>query len=90
MKNPIAAFGTLIVAVLAIFVGSQALFVVGQTQRALVLTFGNSSDRVYGPGLHFKWPVAQSVIYLDNRILDVETSKQEVLASDNKIGRAHV
>jgi membrane protease subunit HflC len=35
------------------------------------------------PGLHFKVPFVETVVYLDNRILDLETSKQEVLASDN-------
>jgi modulator of FtsH protease HflC len=33
--------------------------------------------------LHFKYPFIESVVYLDNRVLNVEAPKQEVLASDN-------
>ena len=36
------------------------------------------------PGLHFKLPLIETVVYLDKRILDLESMKQEVLASDNQ------
>ena len=36
------------------------------------------------PGLHYKIPIIENVIYLDNRILDVESPNLEVLASDNQ------
>ena len=36
------------------------------------------------PGLHAKIPFFESVVYIDNRILDLETPQQEVLASDNQ------
>ena len=36
------------------------------------------------PGLHFKLPLIDSVIYIDKRILDLETPAQEVIASDQK------
>ena len=36
------------------------------------------------PGLHFKIPLIENVVYLDNRILDVESPNLEVLASDNQ------
>jgi membrane protease subunit HflC len=58
-----------------------------QTEKALLLRFGEPvPDRglVTDPGLHFKMPLIESVVYLDNRILDLESSKQEVLASDNQ------
>jgi membrane protease subunit HflC len=35
------------------------------------------------PGLHFKYPFIENVVFLDNRILVVEAPRQEVLASDN-------
>jgi membrane protease subunit HflC len=35
------------------------------------------------PGLHLKAPFIENVVYFDNRILDLETAKQEVLAADN-------
>ena len=83
-------FGGLVAVVvliaLAILAGS-ALFTVGQTQQALVLQFNEpvaGRGLVTTPGLHIKVPLIESVVYLDKRILDLETSKQEVLASDNQ------
>ena len=65
----------------------SATFELHQTQQALLLRFGEPvPDRglVTEPGLHFKLPLIESVVYLDNRILDLESSRQEVLASDNQ------
>ncbi len=36
------------------------------------------------PGLHFKIPLIDNVIYIDKRILDLENAAQEVIASDQK------
>ena len=83
MKSPVAAVGSLIILAVLFIVGSSALFQVGQTQQALVLRFGEPRTLIKEPGLNFKVPFIDNVVYLDNRILDVETSKQEVLASDN-------
>ena len=70
-----------------LFIGLSATFELHQTQQALLLRFGEPvPDRglVTQPGLHFKLPLIETVVYLDNRILDLESSKQEVLASDNQ------
>ena len=86
MKSPVALFTALVVLLIALIgVGSSA-FVVQQTQLALVLRFGEpvlGRGLITSPGLHFKIPFIEKVVFLDNRILDLETSKQEVLASDN-------
>jgi membrane protease subunit HflC len=70
-----------------LFIGLSSTFEVHQTQQALLLRFGEPvPDRglITEPGLHFKLPLIETVVYLDNRILDLESSKQEVLASDNQ------
>ena len=86
MKSPVAIFAGLVALLIALIgVGSSA-FVVQQTQLALVLRFGEPAlgrGLITSPGLHFKVPFIEKVVFLDNRILDLETSKQEVLASDN-------
>jgi len=86
MKSPTALFTALVVLLIAVIgVGSSA-FVVQQTQLALVLRFGEpilGRGLITTPGIHFKIPFIEKVVFLDNRILDLETSKQEVLASDN-------
>ena len=72
--------------VLVLVVLGAAVFTVQQTQQALLLRFGEpvaGRGLVSEAGLHFKVPFIENVIYFDNRILDLETPKQEVLASDN-------
>jgi membrane protease subunit HflC len=72
--------------VVLIVVASASIFTVQQTEQALVLRFGEpvaGRGLITKPGLHFKIPFIETVVYLDNRILDVEAPKQEVLAVDN-------
>ena len=80
---PIYALFALVV--LAVVGGT--FFTVQQTQQALILRFGEpvpGRGLVSEPGLHIKWPFIENVVYIDNRILDVENLRQEVLASDNQ------
>ncbi len=69
---------------LLLVVLSGAVFTVDQTEEALVLNFGEPQRVITDAGLHTKIPFVQSVVDLDNRILDLESDKQEVLASDNQ------
>jgi membrane protease subunit HflC len=72
--------------VVVLVVASASIFTVQQTQQALVLRFGEpvaGRGLITDPGLHFKIPFIETIVYLDNRILDLEAPKQEVLASDN-------
>ena len=72
----------LIVAGLVLAYGS--LFTVYQTQQALVLRLGNPQAPITTPGLHWKAPLIDTVVYIDRRILDLESPAQEVIASDQK------
>ena len=80
------ALALVIVGILLLIVAFSSVFTVQQTEQALVLRFGEpvaGRGLVSNPGLHYKVPFIEDVIYLDNRILDIETPNQEVLASDN-------
>ena len=83
MKSPFGAVALLGALVLLILVLASSVFTVGQTEQALVLRFGEPRTLFKDPGLHFKAPFIENVVYIDNRILDVETAKQEVLAADS-------
>lgn len=73
-----------VILVAALIVGYSSLFTVYQTQQALVLRLGNPRAPITTPGLHFKAPFIDNVVYIDNRILDLEAPPQEVIASDQK------
>lgn len=74
---------------LAAIVASLSVFVVSETQQALVLQLGKVDRQinVYGtsePGLKFKTPFIQTVTYFDKRILDLDTPPLEIIASGQK------
>ena len=80
-----AAWVAALALILAIVVvASGSFFTVSQTEQALVLRFGEPQSLITEPGLHFKEPFLETVVYLDNRILDLETPQEEVLASDSE------
>lgn len=60
------------------------LFTVHQTQQALVLEFGKPKRLVTEPGLNYKIPFIQNVEFFDKRLLDLDSTPQEVIASDQK------
>jgi membrane protease subunit HflC len=62
----------------------SALFIVDQTQQALVLQFGQPRRVISNPGLKIKRPFIENVIYYDNRLLDFEPPPEEVIVSDQK------
>ena len=80
-KNPLF-YGVLLL-VLAVFV-TQCCFTVHQTQQALVLQLGDPLPEIYRPGLHFKLPFIQKVVYFDARVLDYAASSREAFTVDKK------
>lgn len=60
--------------IVAGFVASASLFVVDQRQVALVLALGEIRREIQEPGLYFKIPLYQNVLYLDKRILTIDSA----------------
>ena len=81
-KLPLAIIG-IIVIVLGI-VASSALFTVDQREQVIVLQFGEPTKVIREPGLKFKIPFIQNVVYFDKRILDLDPKPEEVILSDQK------
>jgi modulator of FtsH protease HflC len=73
-----------LLALTMIFVAFISLFTVPQTSQALVLRFGDPVRTVSEPGLHMKVPFVDNVIYFDNRILDLQSADEEMIAADQK------
>ena len=85
MLRGLFAFLVVVLGLAAVAVYFSA-FIVHQTEQALVLEFGKpvESGVKKEPGLYWKIPVVQTVDYFDKRILDFDSSPQEVIASDQK------
>ncbi len=76
----LAVLGFLALAVLV-----QSVFSVDQTERAIVLELGKPIGKEpLAPGLHFKLPFVQNVVFFDSRILNYDASPAEILTKDKK------
>jgi membrane protease subunit HflC len=73
-----------VVVIAALIVGYGSMFTVNQAQQAVVVRLGDPVRVITEPGLNFKWPLVDNVIYVDKRILDLDNPAQEVIASDQK------
>src|SRR5207244_12405961 len=73
-----------VVLVVAGFAWTNALFIVDQTEQALVLQFGQPRRVIRTPGLWAKRPFLEDVKRYDNRLLDFEPPPAEVIVSDQK------
>jgi len=61
-----------------------AAFRVQQWMQAVVVQLGDPVRTVREPGLNFKLPFIQSVLYFDRRLLEYDASPREVLTKDKQ------
>lgn len=70
-------------ALLALFVGSAAVYTVDEREHALKLRFGEIVDSDIPAGLHFKLPVVNTVSFYPRRLLTI-TNPQELFLTFEK------
>ena len=70
--------------ILGVALSTQSLYVVSETERAVKLRFGEIVQFDVAPGLHFKWPIVNSVRKFDARILTLDAPPQRYLTSEKK------
>jgi membrane protease subunit HflC len=76
-----------VVAGILVLIGIAAylsVIIVKEVNQAIILQFGDPKRIIMKPGLNFKIPFIQNVVYLDKRILNLDTPPEEVIASDQK------
>ena len=86
MMRQYGTFALALVVVAVLIMVFSGTFIVHQTQEALLLRFGQPVEGrglVTQPGLHFKVPLIEHVIFIDKRLLNLETPNEEVLAADS-------
>lgn len=79
----VAALLVLVVILVGIF-GPQILFVVDETQLAIVTRFGEPRESISAPGLHMKSPFVDTVTYFDKRLLLFDAPPDSLLTKDKK------
>jgi membrane protease subunit HflC len=77
---------TLIVflAIAAVLAAMGSVFVVNESQTAIVLNLGRVVRSDLQPGLHFKWPLVEEVRRFDQRILSLDDAPERYLTSEKK------
>jgi membrane protease subunit HflC len=72
----VAAFG---------LIAFSMLFIVEQTQQGIVLQFGEPKRTLREPGLNWKLPFIQDVVFYENRVIStISSDSDEVILADQK------
>ena len=74
----------LVVIALAVMLGADSIYVVKETERAVVLRFGALVETNVQPGLHFKLPLADIVRKFDGRVLTVDAAPESFFTIQQK------
>ena len=70
--------------VVVVAAAMSSIFIVDEREKALVLQFGQIKSVKENPGLAFKLPLVQEVVFYDDRILALDTDTIEVTPSDDR------
>ena len=62
---------------LLLITGYSSMYILDKREKALVLQFGEVQKEVSEPGLKFKLPFIQKVLYFDNRLLPLDQIPKE-------------
>lgn len=73
----------LIIGLILVVIGLSA-FTVDEREMAIKLQFGEVVAEDYEPGLHWKWPVVNTVRKFPNRILTIQDRPERVFTAENE------
>jgi len=72
------------VAVATLFALLGSVFIVNEGKSAIVLNLGRVVRTDVGPGLHFKWPLVESVRVFDRRLQVLDAEPERYLSADKQ------
>lgn len=75
---------TLAVLAIAAFVAYSALFIVEEREKALVVRLGQIQRTIEEPGLYFKMPLVEELVYVEDRLLFFESLDKSVQVIDGR------
>lgn len=74
----------LLLGLLVVFLASQSLYVIKETERGVLLRFGEVVNPDLRPGLHLKIPLVNSVRKVDGRVLTVDSEAERFFTQEQK------
>jgi membrane protease subunit HflC len=82
MNKALAILGVVVITIG--IVASSSLFIVEQTQQAIVLRLGKPQKDIQDPGLNVKIPFIEEVVFYEKRVLDLDPPSERVILADQK------
>lgn len=78
--------GTLLIVLIVaiLFLANLSLFIVDETKQAIVLQFGKPIRAIKDPGLNWKLPFIQNVVFFEDRLLVYDAAPTEIITKDKK------
>ena len=78
--------GTLLIVLIVaiLFLANLSLFIIDETKQAIVLQFGKPIRTIGEPGLNWKLPFIQNVVFFEDRLLVYDAAPTEIITKDKK------
>ncbi len=73
-----------ILVILVLFLGSNAVYIVNEMERGVLLRLGKVVDPDVTTGLHFKVPFFETILKFDGRVLTVDAPPERFLTLEKK------
>lgn len=83
MRSGLKAFMLVLLAG-ALFIGYSSMFVVDEREKALVIRLGEIQRTVDKPGLYFKVPIVEELVFVEDRLLFFESVDKSVQVIDGR------
>ena len=77
-------FVLVVIGVVAVLLVLQSVYIVRETERAILLRFGAVSQADVSPGLHIKLPIAEEVKKFDARVLTLDSGAETYYTLEKK------
>ncbi|MCX7845543.1 MAG: SPFH domain-containing protein, partial [Dictyoglomaceae bacterium] len=74
----------IVILLIFLFIFAISAFIVDVTKQAIVMEFGKPMRVIKEPGLYFKKPFIQEVVYFEKRILEYDSEPTFVVTKDKK------
>jgi membrane protease subunit HflC len=74
----------ILLSVLVLFIASNSLYVIKETERGVLLKFGEVVNPDIQPGLHLKIPFVNNVRKFDGRVLTVDSQPERFFTQEQK------
>ena len=78
------SFAVLAGLLLVVVVLSKSVYIISETERGVLLRFGEVVNPNLKPGLHFKFPIVNSVTKFDGRVQTLDSRPQDYLTLEKK------